>query len=56
MFKIMTKMFAEMQIGFKNVNSEIRALKLGQEELKSSHEELKNEVSKHEEIILRRVK
>lgn len=85
MFELMTKMYAEMQNGFKNVNSEIKALKSGQEELKreirktnvvveneikpkiqalfdgyKQHGEqlarIEKEVSKHEEIILRRVK
>ncbi|WP_234122360.1 hypothetical protein [Clostridium hydrogenum] len=85
MFELMTKMYAEMQNGFKSVNSEIKALKSGQEELKNEirktnvvieneikpkiqvlfdgykqHGEqltrIEKEVSKHEEIILRRVK
>jgi len=51
MFELMTKMYAEMQSGFKNVNSEIRDLKLGQEELKASHEELKNEARKTNAVI-----
>lgn len=58
MFELMTRMYVEMQSGFKNINSEIRALKSGQEELKvsqeelkASHEELKNEVIKTNAVI-----
>ena len=71
LFEFMTKMYGEMQEGFKEVKSEIKktnakidhkvmpkidALFDGYKQNSDKLDRIEEEVSKHEEIILRRIK